>query len=98
MNEQTTDPTLWRYPSLYSPNQTIHIRNLEEKVAELEKRLNPIQHRSGILIPQHPPNDALEEAWWLLERCVDCPDSVFPNWFERRLAWLSAHTPTGKEK
>lgn len=34
--EQTSDPTLWRYPSLWSANRTIHLRNLEAKVVELE--------------------------------------------------------------
>ena len=100
--EQTSDPTLWRYPNLYNPNRAIHIRNLEAKVEELEKRseghwVSSANHLQVVTKLVHAESQ-LEEARWLLGETLGHMWNSPKDWLDRRDAWLSAHTPTGKEK
>lgn len=37
ISENTTDPTMWKYPELVSPNRTIHITNLEAKLTRYRR-------------------------------------------------------------
>lgn len=112
--EQTSDPTLWRYPEFYSANHRTHIRNLESALAEEKSKLDHcltaneqgtlqwwiqkhdklMRRLAGLLLKFERHESQLEEARWLLGNFARRP----LGWSDRLNAWLSDHTPTGKEK
>jgi hypothetical protein len=43
MEQQTTDPTRYRFPGLWSPSHTDHVANLEKALVEQEDRLQAVE-------------------------------------------------------
>lgn len=95
--EQTSDPTLWRYPSLWSSNRTIHLRNLE-------RELQTIREAVGLVVENYSSiSCGTREPICITLKRRENELKVFSlvvslNNLKRKYESTTAHTPTGKEK
>lgn len=49
LEQQASDQTLWRFPHLWSPNCTIHLRKLEEALAETVEKLKATERAAAVM-------------------------------------------------